>query len=116
MRMLAIAVLALAVAVPALARFCEAPGDWSSADRARFLKDMRAAARRVADGAARARKDSARVRSEVRLAAEEMRREVRQLSLDRRERARQWRTEMSVAMREFKQSLKSKSWRDRNRI
>jgi hypothetical protein len=52
----------------------------------------------------------------VRLAAEEMRREVRQLSLERRERARQWRTEMSSAMREFKQSLKSRSWRDRNRI
>ena len=115
MKQLAIAVLAVALAVPAFAGFA-GMHDWSAADRARFRNDMRAAARRVAEGVARQRRDSARVRSEARLAAQELRNEARQFAAERSARAAQWRTEMKSSLREFKESLRSRSRRERNRI
>lgn len=109
-------VVALSITVATAVASRISSRDWPAADRARLRADLSQAARRVAEGVAKQRKDASRVRREARLAAEEMRREARRLAWEKRQQASRIKAEMSAAMREWKQSLKAQNWRNRNRI
>ena len=116
---LLVAALALATSVDAAPVFAETAWSlrsWRSQDTARYLRDMREAARRRAKSAERQKKDAARARREALQAAREIKAEARRIAAERTAAARRARLEWSASMREYKRSLAAQSWRKRSRI